>query len=135
MADPNTFARRIGRIARQVSERADNIVQRASLAALAAVVTATPVDTGRARSNWLVALDLTPSETIETRGRDPGPTIAAGAATIAQYDGGVNHAVHITNNLPYIARLDEGYSAQAPAGYVDQAIAVAVASVRGARLL
>jgi hypothetical protein len=33
--------------------------------------------------------------------------------------------MHITNNLPYIVRLNQGYSAQAPAGYVEQGVLAA----------
>jgi formaldehyde-activating enzyme involved in methanogenesis len=33
----------------------------------------------------------------------------------------------VSNNVPYINRLNEGHSAQAPAGFVQQAVAKAVA--------
>lgn len=135
MATPDEFSQRMARLGAKVAENADKTVRKAAMAADQAVVLATPVDTGRARANWIAALDA----------RAPGPTtstdkggsraIAAARATIAGYDGDVNAEVHITNNLAYIGRLNEGSSYQAPAGFVRTAIRRGIAAVKGARLL
>lgn len=116
----------------------------AALAADQAVVLATPVDKGRARSNWLVELDAPARTTVEpyapglggnTGGANAAAAIAQGQATIALYNGDRNTAIAISNNLPYIGRLNEGSSLQAPAGFVEKAVQAAVKQVQGARLL
>jgi hypothetical protein len=113
----------------------DQVVRRAALAAATAVIVATPVDTGRARANWQVGLDAPVLTLRETAGPSPAAPIAAAQAQIERYRGSAHREIWLTNNLPYIQKLNEGWSAQAPAGYVEQAIAMAVRSVKGARLL
>lgn len=135
MADPAAFASRIGSIASNVPKRADIAVKKAALAAVSAVITATPVDTGRARANWIVSMDVSSESVRDTLGTDPSAAIADAVAKIATYNGNINRSIHITNNLPYIGRLNEGSSSQAPAGFVEKSIRVAIQSVRGARLL
>jgi hypothetical protein len=94
---------------------------------------ATPVDTGRARSNWQVAING--PATGESERADPSGqiAIAMGRAVIATAKEG--QAIHITNNLPYIAALNDGSSAQAPKNFVQEAVRVAATAVREARLL
>jgi hypothetical protein len=135
VADPRTFSQRLDRIAANVPKRSDEIVRRASLAASAAVITATPVDTGRARSNWQVGLNEPITNVRETMGVSPQPAIEEARQRVRTYDGTLHRAIFLTNNLPYIQRLNEGYSAQAPAGFVQAAIKMAVKQVKGARLL
>lgn len=43
--------------------------------------------------------------------------------------------IFITNNLPYIKRLDEGYSRKRPEGMTDGAVQAALAQFKKARLL
>jgi hypothetical protein len=116
----------------------------AALAADQAVVLATPVDKGRARSNWLVELDAPARTTIEPyvpgeNGNTSGPNTAAalaqGQATIAGYNGDRNSGIAISNNLPYIGRLNAGSSRQAPAGFVEKAVQAAVRQIGTVRLL
>ena len=105
----------------------------------------TPVDTGRARSNWIVQVGSAPSGVIEAYaegsrlGRDESSNAAAalaqGEAAIANYVGGRGQAIHITNNVPYIGRLNEGYSAQAPEYFVETAVMEAVRVVTRGRLI
>lgn len=69
----------------------------------------TPVDTGRARSNWLPSIGTPRSDTTENLS---GSTEIASNYKLGQ-------KIFITNNLPYIKRLNEGHSTQAPSGYVE----------------
>lgn len=87
------------------------------------LVLATPVDTGRARSNWQVALDGPAEGTIDEP-MDIGTIQAAAANVVSRHKPG-DGQINITNNLPYIGRLNKGWSAQAPAGFVEQAILAA----------
>lgn len=85
----------------------------------------TPVDTGHARANWIVSIGEPPSE----------QSAASGAA----YQNGVTRLlswklgdgdIFVGNAVVYIQRLDAGHSKQAPAGFIEAAIARAVATVQ-----
>lgn len=132
MADLKTFAQRIRKIGQRIEQNADVAVRRCALAVDAAVVIATPVDTGRARANWQVEVDrpiVTPIEKFSKSGQE---AIDQGKEAIARYKGGhASAAVHITNNLPYIGRLNDGHSAQAPAGFVERAVLVGTDAIKG----
>jgi hypothetical protein len=148
---PNDFTNFI----RRIKLRADNlprevgkVVRLAALAIDQTIVMATPVDTGRARSNWLVSLSTPREDMIEayapipkmvstpgSRLRERANAQAAlnqGQAQIAARQPG--EAIFISNNLPYIQRLNDGYSAQAPAAFVAASIDAAVAAVAGAKI-
>jgi len=138
------FSRRIIIIARRAEQGADELVRKVALAADQAVVMGTPVDTGRARSNWIVSLGVPATGTIdayapgEARSTEAANTQAAldqGEAVISRYTGGEGTSIHITNNLPYIQRLNDGYSAQAPANFVEQGVQEAVEVLAFGRIL
>lgn len=80
------------------------------------LVKTTPVDTGRARSNWLVSLNAPKIEIVE-----PG-ILNDTTSILHKYS--IDDKVYITNNVPYIRRLNDGYSVQAPAGFVEMAIQI-----------
>lgn len=94
------------------------------------IVLKTPVDTGRARSNWLVGLGVARRETIQSQDQSGAHAIQEGARTIAQSKPYQN--IWISNNLPYIGELEVGHSRQAPTGMVRQSISEAL-SVAGNR--
>ncbi len=79
----------------------------------------TPVDTGRARGNWYVGI-VSPNRDIETMRRaltaitDGLTVFSAFKKTPSFYNDLV-----LSNNLPYIERLNDGYSAQAPKKFVE----------------
>lgn len=144
MAEPPEFQRRINRIAARVAEGGDRAVRMAFLAIDQAVVLATPVDTSRARSNWLPNLDAPASGQIAPYvAGEKGSSAAASSeaamdaakAVAKKYDGDRNRELHITNNLPYIAKLNEGSSTQAPALFVETAVAAGAAAIRGVRII
>lgn len=72
----------------------------------------TPVDTGRARSNWHLDIGVPTVQLVE-----PGGDIAPSLSTYT-----IDQTIFISNNLPYIQRLNEGHSSQAPAGFVEDAV-------------
>lgn len=91
----------------------------------------TPIDTGWARANWVPAIGTPHLENLE--GIDPKSVdvsaaqqkAANGKARVLGYKL-VKGKVFVTNNVPYISRLNAGSSKQAPAGFVQRAIAKAV---------
>lgn len=89
-----------------------------------ALVFATPVDTGRARSNWIPSIG-TSSKTIKEKPNDLSQILTDAQLTVDKAK--LGDTIYFTNNLPYISRLNEGSSAQAPAGFVEKAVQAAKA--------
>lgn len=93
------------------------------------VVPATPVDTGRARGNWKAGLNSAPSTQVVGAfgGRGSARFGAQGDGGLAQITSTTRRAkpgdkILITNNVPYINRLNDGYSNQAPKRFVQIAL-------------
>jgi hypothetical protein len=91
------------------------------------VVKRTPYRTGQAKRNWIVS-NLKPDNKF-VKVPEESPLAAATAENIAINDGKSKlpfarpfQLIYIQNNAPYIVRLNNGYSLQAPALYVDLAI-------------
>lgn len=109
-------------MARATRQQVSLVTRGLALQALGGVVLRTPVDTGRARGNWQVAIGV---ENVngESGVLDKGgaSTVTQGGATIARQQG--FQKILIQNNVPYIGRLNDGHSKQAPAGYVEGTLA------------
>jgi hypothetical protein len=138
-----TFARTVGRWARRTDEKARLAARLTTLDVLDRLILKTPVGDpsnwqsvlaggrpppgyvgGRARGNWQTTVGAPATTALGLR--DKSAVRAEGEAVVAAWDG--EGSAFITNNLPYIERLEEGWSTQAPAGMV----AVTVAEFRGA---
>ena len=131
--------RSMRRKAKALERNRDKKVQAVGVNVLRNVALTTPWLTGRARFNWQANLDSAPNSSLYANnfGGPAGASaaIGRGTPTIMKYQGDTNKSIHITNNLVYIQRLNEGHSKQAPAGYIQKAIRNGVAAVRGIRLL
>jgi hypothetical protein len=143
MADLKGFSRRMIIIADQIGVGARRAVRKAALAADQALVIETPVDTGRARSNWIVSLGSPATHTIPPYSPGKGlgkdetgnlqAALAQGEMVIAQAQ--LGDTIWLSNNLLYIDELDKGRSAQTPANFVDDAVKAAARAVRGVSIL
>lgn len=140
--DLGQFGRRMHQLGATVEGNAHKAVRAVALAVDQTVVIATPVDTGRARSNWQVQVGAAPTDVREayvpgvgatTGGQNAQAAIEQGKMAISAASPGL--AIHITNNLSYIGKLNEGHSAQAPAGFVEEAVQNGVSTIRRARLI
>lgn len=140
MAEFGDFSARMRVRAKAVSENSDRLVRKVALSVDQALVSGTPVDTGRARSNWIVQLDAASDQTIEAYAPGSGAStvsdntqaaLAQGSREIAGYSGDHHSEIHITNNLPYIEQLNDGWSHQAPANFVQEAIALVAEAFHG----
>lgn len=103
----------------------------AATAALTDLTIKTPVDTSQALSNWQVTLVDQASGNIEAYSPGIGGSTQAASAAEALSVGKLvlvkkkpGQTIWITNNLPYIKRLNEGYSKQAPAGFVERSVLI-----------
>lgn len=128
--------------AKLVDVELDQVIHRIALEVFSKIVQRTPVDTGRARSNWI----MTEGEPSGAIPHGENVTFTASQASlmasinrISQVTPGVK-VIFVTNNLPYIITLEEGgygdgpktvggYSIQAPAGMVKLALAEVEAGI------
>ena|ERR1035437_484490 len=155
MANLNDLANDMDKLLVRLDSFAKQTVKDAALSIMSDLVQVTPVDVGTALSNWQLTLD-TPAEHVLTayepalRGRnvkgvwthrvDPAltaqanvaPTLDAAKVVLAERQKG--QLVFITNNLPYIRKLNDGSSDQAPAGFVDRAVILGNQVVQAAKL-
>ena len=81
----------------------------------------TPVDTGWAQNNWLLAIAKAASgpvgspDNVDTNIKNAGVSKVLGWKIA---DG----PLYITNNVPYILKLDAGSSKQAPKGFIEKTV-------------
>lgn len=91
----------------------------------------TPVDTGWARANWVPSIGAPVTATAGTRaeaeaGQLDTNAVTQGTQQVLGYKSVRQGNVYISNNVPYIELLNNGYSPQASPFFVQDAIAKAV---------
>ena len=91
------------------------------------VILGTPVDTGRARGNWQIAVGLPPREEI-TRKERGGATNQMNEAKSKINRPMAGKSVFMANNVGYIMKLEEGHSVQSR-GFITRAMKRAEARV------
>ena len=133
--DLETFAKNIRKIGQNIPKNASAAVRTLALKINQTLILSTPVKTGRARNNWFASISVPSEEVTDKKNYDP-----SGAARIQENQSEINlvqpeQSIYISNNLPYISKLNEGSSAQAPAGFVEAAVAVAENSMKKIDLL
>ncbi len=84
----------------------------------------TPVDTGHARANWVPSVGAAHAAVVQGNGAHE-----AGVGAVLAYKLG-DGACWISNAVPYIQALNDGHSAQQPAGFIERAIDEALAKAR-----
>jgi len=127
-----------GRQTRIVIEQLEDLTEKAIrlivLEMTAELTEATPADTGWARANWIPAVTVAD---LQARPNSGQPSAAeslkqAGIAQVLEYR--LNKGpLFISNNVPYITRLNAGSSTQAPVNFVPSAIERGL--IKGARKL
>lgn len=110
-----SFSDDIKRFTDKARNAHDKITRVATLELFSGVIRATPVDTGRARGAWQTGVGSPPP------GADGrlDPSAAQPLAEVEQNTPpGAGQVTYLSNNVPYIFRLEEGSSKQAPHGMV-----------------
>lgn len=125
-----TWRNRPSSFSLQLISEADDLTKKITGDMLTTVILATPIDTSAARQNWRVGVDSvnTLVDENETDGSGQG-AISQGIRTI-QAGGGIGKVVNISNSIKYIARLNDGYSMQAPKNFVQIAFNNVVSKYR-----
>jgi hypothetical protein len=111
-----SFGADLRRFSAKTEKKMEQAARKIALDAFSEVILKTPVDTGRARGNWQVAIGSVPSGTVEIDDKEGTATI--GAVQAQGMGLKIGDVIYLANNLPYIERLEEGSSKQAPAGMV-----------------
>lgn len=114
-----------------VEEEAEKRWRAFALTCLNAVVLRSPVDTGRFRGSHTVSVGQPDYGLTEVEDRTGTLTLDTGAAVIRGVPKGAFPPVYIQTNLPYAARLENGWSQQAADGAGDGAVFRACGGVYG----
>lgn len=96
----------------------------------------TPIDTAWASVNWWVRIGSSPTGNDGDRG-DPSTRRVGqddGIAALASYSIRGGRSIWVTNGVPYINRLNAGWSKQSPAGFVEDGIQETVMKYRSVRI-
>jgi len=121
--------KRVDELIRELKRRSGRAKIGALLEIHAQLVTTTPVDTGHASSNWVPSVGA-PNRGIVGSPASPDRASAQTALAEIVAAGGTDGDLYISNNVPYINRLNAGSSDQAPAGFVETAVSVGLAIAR-----
>lgn len=111
-----TFASDLKRFADKAKKRPQQVQRAVFMELSRRIIQRTPVDTGRARGNWQPTIDSPSLTWTENTDKSGSGSIANTVLTAAGV--GRDQALFLTNNLPYIGRLEYGHSQQAPTGMV-----------------
>jgi len=108
-----SFGNQLRSFSRNTGIKFDTVLRKVVIDITSDIVRMTPVKDGFARSNYFWGVQRVSA--VETNPSVNGAPSIGRAFTFASSvkAGGV---CYITNNLPYIMRLEYGYSTQAPAG-------------------
>lgn len=91
-------------------------VQDATAETAASLIRRSPVDTGRFVANWRVAQGAIDGTTDYSADQSGSTTLGRLVSAIRLMPAG--GVVNLSNSLPYAARLEKGWSGQAPAGMI-----------------
>ena len=124
-----SFASDVAKFAKLTNASLDQTGRAIALELFGSVIKDTPVDTGRARGNWQTSMDS--SAIGETDRKGEGPALAEVSQQTASF--GAGKVIYLTNNLPYIYRLEFlGWSQQSPDGMARKNVARIQSIVRKA---
>lgn len=117
----HTFSLRVrnaDEVFRKLDERAAKLIAETGAGLYQTAADATPVRSGRARANWRCSVGRAEYLSDENTNFDSGRGQAAFQSVSA------GDVLYVTNSVPYIERLENGSSLQAPAGISGRALSV-----------
>jgi len=129
-----TFKSDLNKFATKVETRSTRVMQGTALDLFGMIVEKTPVGKpslwvskppagytgGRLRGNWQLSINSPASGTLEATDQTGAMVNAKAHNNVRPAD--VGDSIWITNNLPYAIPVENGWSAQAPAGMVKTTI-------------
>jgi hypothetical protein len=112
------------RIGAELRQAVSSVIRMLALEIDAELRKATPVDTGHARRNWIASVGQP-----NTQEAKDDAARAEGIQAVLSYDL-ASGALWVSNVVPYIRSLNYGHSKQAPAGFVERAVDIAMQRVQ-----
>jgi len=112
----SSFEQQLRAIEAKTLDKMERAARKITLDAFTEVILRSPVDKGRFRGNWQVAIGAVPDGTLELDDKTGSITISKAAAEAQGLE--LGDIVYLANNLPYAQRLEDGWSQQAPEGMV-----------------
>ena len=115
-----SFASDVEAYAKKAGASLDETSRAIVLELFGSVIKDTPVDTGRAKGNWQTTIGAPASGTVDRLGESEA--LADVAQQTASF--GAGKVIYLSNNLPYIYRLEyDGWSQQATGGMLRKNVA------------
>lgn len=114
-----SFGSDLDSFAKKAPKQVDEARRKTVLDLFSAIIKSTPVDTGRAKGNWQTSVGTVRAAVLErmdpTGQGDMSTEVETELlAALAQWSD--DDTITLANGLPYILRLEDGSSKQAPAG-------------------
>lgn len=94
------------------------------------VVQRTPVKSGRARGSWLLSVGMSAPRLWTPLDKSGDQTVFRALRNITEWQPGM--PVQLYSHAPYMARLETGYSKQAPSGMLAGAVLAVLSKSRRA---
>ena len=111
-----SFAVDISRWTEKAKGNLDLVVRKVALDLFRRIIMRSPVDLGRFKGNWQVAINSAPAGTLELNDKSGTATIARATAVTLGLKAG--QSIFLVNNLSYARKLEFGHSKQAPMGMI-----------------
>ena len=122
-----SFGKELKAFSKRTDTDLDVTVRKVALELFDHITMKTPVDTGRAKGNWNMAVGKKDTS-VNLKAKSTPQGQPAKALNMKKGDG--EKAIYITNSLPYIYALEHGHSQKASNGMV----AISVNEVRASLL-
>lgn len=121
----DSFAKKLRKFANDLPNKNNEIKKALIIETATQVVADTPILTGQAQNNYFFTVGSLDRASVlyGPFNGARGGTMSLARAQKAASTVKPRQPVYMTNNLPYIGRLNDGYSTQAPARFVQTAIA------------
>lgn len=116
MSSGSLFTAQIGAFVEKAKGNIDLVVRKIALEMFSRVIQKSPVDTGRFKGNWQVAIGSIPAGTLQLDDKAGTATMAKVTAATLSLEAG--QVIYLVNNLEYAQALEYGHSKQAPSGMV-----------------
>lgn len=126
-------SKQVQQIAKQLKRTLAHATAEFILEVTANLIETTPVDTGWARANWIPSLGTPFTQTVGSPSSVDTSAQQAGMLALLAYEPATLASplkVFVSNNVPYIGRLNYGWSSQAPSGFVRFAVDKAAETIR-----
>lgn len=110
------FSDQVAAFTRKTEAKIEMAIRKIAIDVFAEVIMMSPVDTGRFRGNWQVAIGTMPTGTVEIDDKAGTATLNKAQAQAMGLKAG--ETIFLVNNLPYARALEYGLSKQAPGGMI-----------------